>query len=143
MNRLARLYAFLACFSLANFGCSGGPAVGDVAGKVTLGGSPFGEGQARILFRESSTGGAAVAELKPDGTFQVVTPEGGIPLGKYDVAIQPPPPAPIEPSDAAKGITAPADTSKIPPIYRDFKTSGLKATVAAGKNNFDFEMKPQ
>ena len=143
-NRLVKYYSLLVCCSLAIAGCSGGPpkpVVGDVTGKVTLDGSPFGEG--RVVFKDSTTAIEAVAELKPDGTFQVVTPDGGLQVGKYDVAVQSPPPAPLSPMEAAKGVPEAADTSKIPKIYRDFATSGFKAAVASGKNNFDFEMKPQ
>lgn len=143
-KRLVRFYSYFGCFLLVISGCSGGPpkpVVGDVTGKVTLGSAPFAEG--RVVFKDSTTAIEAVAELKPDGTFQVITPDGGLRVGKYDVAVQPPPPIAIDPLEAAKGATSPPDTSKIPKLYREFATSGFKATVAAGKNNFDFEMKSQ
>lgn len=142
-NRFSRLLMFLACISLAIAGCSGGPpkpVVGSVTGKVTLGGSPFSEG--RVVFKDSTIAIEAVAELKSDGTFEVVTPDGGLQVGKYDVAVQPPPPPSIDPAEAAKGVTSPPDTSKIPKIYREFATSGFKATVSEGKNELNFEMKP-
>lgn len=139
-----RFYSLLACFTLLIAGCSGGPpkpVVGEVTGKVTLGGAPFGDG--RVVFKDLATSIEAVAELKSDGTFQLVTPDGGFRVGKCEVAVQPPPPAAVDPLESVKGGAAPADTSKIPQVYRDFATSGFKVTVAEGKNNFDLEMKPQ
>ena len=143
-KRLVKCFSLLACFAIAIAGCSGPakPAVGSAKGKVTLGGAPFGEG--RIVFKDLTTSIEAVAELKPDGTFEVITPEGGLRVGKCDVSIQPPPPAEVDPIEAAKneGAAAPPDASKIPQIYRAFATSGFKATVVEGKNTFDFDMKP-
>ena len=140
-NRFAKLSSLFAGFVLAIAGCSGPPqpAVGDATGKVTMGGNPFGEG--RVVFKDLATSIEAVADLKPDGTFQVITPEGGLRVGKCDVAVQPLPPAAIDPIESAKGVTSPPVISKIPQVYREFATSGFKVTVVEGTNNFDFEMK--
>ena len=142
-NRTAKLYLLFAYFTLATPSCSGPPqpAVGNASGKVTMGGSPFGEG--RVVFKDSATSIEAVADLKPDGTFEVITPEGGLRVGKCEVAVQPLPAAAIDPIEAAKGVTSPPDASKIPPIYREFATSGFKVTVVEGTNDFNFDLKPK
>lgn len=137
--RLAGIAASVIC-SMLFVGCSGsaGPVVGSVAGKVTLDGAAYGEG--RVEMRDPVSSIVGGAELKPDGTFQVVTPEGGLRTGTYDVVVLPPPIPSLDPIEAAKGAKPPTDTSKIPAKYRDYKTSGIKATVVKGSNTVDVPM---
>ncbi len=126
--------------AIVSVGCSGaaGPVIGEVAGKVTLDGAPYGEG--RVEMRDPVSSIVGGAELKPDGTFQIVTPEGGLRAGSYDVVVLPPPIPSLDPIEVAKGVKPPVDTSKIPVKYRDYKTSGVKATVVKGANTVDVSM---
>lgn len=127
--------------TLSLSGCSGSskPVMGAVHGKVTLDGQPFAEG--RVEMKDQTTGAAGAAELQSDGTFKIVTPDGGIRVGTYNVVVLPPPVAAVDPVEAAKGIMPAADTSKIPGIYREFATSGFKVTVVKGDNQVDLPMK--
>lgn len=134
-------YAFLTVVSLGMSGCSGEPKpeVGNVKGKVTLDGAAFAEG--RVQFTDPKTARSSIAELKPDGTFEVVALEGGLRLGTYEIAVVPPPDAGLDPIEAAKGVKPPVATSKIPAMYREFATSGFKIIVKKGNNQADLDMK--
>jgi hypothetical protein len=140
-----KVSALLIALSVATAGCSGSPkpVVGDVKGKVTLDGSPFSPGN--VAFKGRSTGVGTTAQLQPDGTYRVVTPEGGLREDTYEVAILPLPVVPADPVaatiEAAKGNAPPPDTSKIPEKYRDFATSTFTVTVKKGENQGDFDMK--
>src|SRR5438876_932168 len=68
-------------------GCSRGPAVGEVSGKVTFERKPVTEGT--ITFINPTTGYAAEAGLQKDGSYVVVTPEGGLVVGDYLVMVNP------------------------------------------------------
>ena len=110
-------------------GCSGGPATGSVAGKVTLEGKPL--TPATVVLINEQTGAGASAALDETGTYRI----DAVPLGDYQVAIQPPPPpAPHEMSWAAPTPT------EIPAKYKTAATSGLSATVKTGENRADFAL---
>lgn len=128
------------CF-LSLGGCSSNrPVMGDLDGKVTLDGQPFSAG--RVELRDAKTGISAAAELQPDGTFKVITPpDGGIRVGTYAVVVLPPPPAPVDPIESAKGVQPKVEPSKIPQGYREFATSGFSIKVEKGPNHADFAMK--
>lgn len=118
-------------------GCSRGPAVGEVTGKVTFGGRPVTEGT--ITFLNPTTGYVAAAALQDDGSYLIVTPEGGVVVGDYIVMVNPliyvdrsnprTPPSPVE-------KTAP----DIPQKYRTQGRTPLRAIVHSGPNTFNFEM---
>ena len=118
-------------------GCSRGPAVGEVSGKVTFGGKPVTEGT--ITFINPTTGYAAEASLQQDGSYVVVTPEGGLVVGDYRVLVNPPiyvdrsnprtPPSPVE-----------RPAANIPEKYRNQGRTPLRATVKTGPNTFNFDM---
>jgi hypothetical protein len=119
-------------------GCSTGPERGEVHGKVTFKGQPVKEGT--ITFLNTKEGGAAEAQIKPDGTYVI---EGGAVIGDYDrVEIKPL----TELKDTDPGKTPPSRVEKaapdIPMKYRQQGTTPLKATVKAGKNEINFEMLP-
>jgi hypothetical protein len=117
-------------FSAGLVGC--GPArapTGKVSGKVTLQGQPLSSGV--VLFSNEKLGAGASAKLDPTGSYQLDAP---LPVGSYQVAVQPPPPpAPHEMPQAA-----PPPRTNIPAKYQDPKTSELKATVNEGSNTADF-----
>ena len=123
-------------------GCSGtaGPPVAPVSGKVSFEGKPVAKGTVNFI---SDAGFGASAPLNSDGTFTLKSEHGNaVPLGNYKLSITPPPPA-IDPSLPAGGSAPPVEAPDIPKKYREITTSGLTAVVAAGTNNFTFDMKPQ
>jgi hypothetical protein len=95
--------------------------VGQVSGKVTFEGQPVTEGV--VSFFSSELGYASDASLGPDGSYTVVTGDGGLVVGKYQVAIMPPTVI-IDPEPKR---TPPVREFKkvpnIPPRYHDFTTS--------------------
>src|SRR5262249_49611112 len=118
-------------------GCSSGPAVGEVQGKVTFRGKPVTEGL--VTFLNPKEGGAAEAEITKEGTYAV---QGKVVVGEYLVIITPP----LHMVDTDPGKTPPAKMPKpapnIPEKYRMQGSTTLKATVKPGKNEIDFDMKP-
>jgi len=125
---------------LALGGCSASD-VGYVSGKVTLNGQP--PGQASIVFEDAAKGVSVNAPLADDGTYTVRTYNlDGLPPGTYQVAVTPKTFGDGEIPLAADPAAQAAPPSAIPEKYRTVATSGLTATVKAGKNPpFDFDLK--
>ncbi len=123
-------------FSLLAIGCGGdgkteGPT-GEVEGTVTVDGKPLTEGS--VSFYQPETGESGGAELGAGGKFKLESP---LPVGKYQVAFQPPDPP--QPDDEASGKLA----SKITDIhvgYQDGSTSEIVAEVKEGSNPFTFKL---
>ena len=122
----------LSCLATLNMvvaGCSQGQPTGSVAGKVTLGGAPLTAGA--VQFTNQAAGVGATVELDTSGSYQLET----LPVGEYQVAIQPPPPpAPHEMDRPAPPRNA------IPAKYQTVETSGLNATITQGANTADFDL---
>src|SRR5689334_7937628 len=118
-------------------GCSRGPAVGQVSGKVTFERKPVTEG--RITFIDPATGHAAEADLQKDGSYVVATPEGGLVVGDYIVMVNP-----VIYVDRSNPRTPPSPVEKpapdIPPKYRNHGRTPLRAAVKSGPITFDFDM---
>src|SRR5262245_29550919 len=119
-------------------GCGrGGPAAGEVAGKVSVGGKPVTAGVVKFV---PDAGEPVGASLGPDGTYRAT----GVPAGRSRVAIEtlqfknltPPPPA------MAKQMGGPrAQYVPIPAKYEKPDTSGLSVEVRDRKVvTFDIEM---
>jgi hypothetical protein len=127
----------VALLALGWAGCSRGPAVGEVSGKVTFAGKPVPEG--RITFINAAKGHAAEAVLQQDGSYAVVTPEGGLVIGDYVVLINP-----LIVVDRSNPHSPPAPVEKpapdIPEKYRNQGRTPLRATVHKGPNTFNFDM---
>jgi hypothetical protein len=120
-------------------GCGGSNAnVGAVSGKVTYRGQPVTEGTVSFMNAEAGTG--AEAKLGQDGTYQVETPEGGLPVGTYAVSISPP--IYLDSSDPkTPPVMVEKKVANIPEKYRSHYSSGLTAMVKEGSNEVNFEMK--
>jgi hypothetical protein len=107
-----------------------------VVGRVTFQGRPVAAGI--IRFSNPKIGIDTLADLRPDGTYEVVRAHGpGLPAGKYRVAILPPR------VDMPLGATRPPpspECSNIPNKYRDPTTSGLTHTVTPDNKDFDVNM---
>jgi hypothetical protein len=132
---VAQFVVFASAFVAVVAGCSSGPRTGQVEGKVTFEGKPVTEGL--VTFLNPKEGGAAEAEIKPDGTYVV---KKGVVVGGYLVVITPP----MHLVDTDPGKSPPAPVEKpapnIPPKYRQQGTTILKAEVIEGKNVFNFDM---
>jgi hypothetical protein len=118
-------------------GCDSGPPVGQVSGKVTFRGQPVTEG--RVSFTHVDAGYGADALLEEDGTFSIVTDEGGLLVGDYRVSV-----TPLVVMDDSDPNTPPVGVEKpapnIPKKYRDESTSGFTASVTEGRNEVNFDM---
>jgi len=155
--RTASLFAavsFLGLFVVAaGCGKSVGPS-GTVSGKVTCDGQAVTEGTVVFI---SAQGRGASGKLDSQGAYTLKTVESGekVPVGEYQVAVQPPPPEQADLSKVsaddvkaaiAKGLPVPGDPVKkeypnIPQKYRNQANSGWKLMVKEGANTFDLEMK--
>ena len=80
------------------------------------------------------------AKLTSEGGYELQMARGfGLPLGTYQVAVNPPilePPMPGGPAPEPKDQTY----DNIPLKYYRFETSGLSITVVEGDNPFDIDM---
>ena len=134
MHGLAnKTWAFVAVLLAGLSGCGSREPTGDVAGTLTLRGEPVTQGS--IVFFEKVGVPAGVAELTPTGQFELERP---IPVGKYQVAFQPPP------DEAPAGAAAPnreTPLQEVPPKYWSETTSGFTAEVKEGENTFTFDMR--
>ncbi len=118
-------------------GCSRGPDVGEVRGKVSFKGKPVTEGT--VTFINPTTGYVAEANLEKDGSYVVKTREGGLVVGDYLVMVNP-----LIYLDRSDPKTPPSPMEKpapnIPEKYRNQGRTPLKATVQKGTNTFDFDL---
>ena len=138
LRGFSRLASIALLILLCDVSCSSGPVKGEVQGKVTFKGQPVKEGT--VTFLNTKDGGAAEAEINPDGTYVV---QGGAVAGEYDrIEIKPL----MEMKDTDPGKTPPSKVEKaapnIPAKYRMQGTTPLKATVKPGKNEINFDMTP-
>jgi hypothetical protein len=122
----------------AGSGC-GGPAIGQVSGKVTFRGQPVTEG--KVTFLPQGAGNPAEADLQSDGSYRVQTIDGGLVVGDYLVLINPP--VVLVDTDPGKSPPSPMEkpVKNIPARYRNQGTP-LKVTVQPGANTFDFDLTP-
>jgi hypothetical protein len=125
---------------LATLSGCGQSQSGTVTGKVTFNGEPVGAGTVAFY----GTGDkAAIAALRPDGTYEAV----GVPLGEVKVTVTtpPPPPAPEvaanNPMMRKKKVTVPtAKGTSLPPKYASATTSQLTLTVTEGTQTFNIPL---
>lgn len=129
----------LGCVALAAVGCGRGEVLGKVSGQVKFRGRPVTEGV--IVFSNAEKGVHITADLNREGRYIVEMAKGyGLPLGDYQVTINPPLPdtPPVGPIPKVKVKEYP----DIPVKYRRAETSGLTLTVQAGENPFDVDLRP-
>lgn len=128
----------LAVLAMVAPGCQEQEQLGRVYGRVTFQGEPITEGI--LVFSNAQQGIHMTADLAPDGTYELQNAGGfGLPLGTYQVAVNPPipePPVMGAPSPPPK----PKSFTDIPPKFRELDTSGLSITVVEGENRFDIDM---
>jgi hypothetical protein len=138
--RFHRASAVIACsvaITCLSLGCSSDPKKGEVAGKVTFKSKPVKEGT--LTFLNTKGEGDFEAKIGAEGAYAI---SGGAVLGEYQVEIKPL----IEIKDTDPGKSPPAPVEKpapdIPTKYRQQGKTPLRATVKAGKNEINFDMKP-
>jgi hypothetical protein len=128
------------CCLLCLSGCTPGEELGQVSGRVAFQGKPV--SPALIAFSNREKGVHVLADINADGTYRVVMAKGaGLPLGTYDVTINPPlVDVPLGP------LMAPLPRNQkfenIPQRYRQADTTPLRLEVKAGENPFDVELTP-
>ncbi len=132
----------IATLAIATAGCA--PAVGNVSGKVTVGGKPVTTGQVSFV---AKTGMVYTANIEADGSYRV----NGVPPGEMTVlVIGPPPPVtvPAGRADAAKKFSSATSTPAaaaagpaVPAKYGDISTSDLRYSVTSGPNTYDPPLK--
>lgn len=143
----------MAALFLVTAGCSGGPKLYPVKGKVEYEGKPMvGGGSISFLPLDNRPGPTAGGEILEDGTFTLMTknPADGCTTGEFRVIIY----QSVEKEsgtrnqDGEKGkvkaaLSVPA-ADRIPTIYADAQKSPLKATVEAKEmNNITLTLKKQ
>jgi len=132
----------MGCFFVA--GCSGGddkaPPTGQVTGKVTYKGSPV--AGATVSFSTPNAPGLGIGTTDAQGGYQLRTGalEGAV-IGDHVVLVTKIAKADVD-YNKAMGIGGEAVPPKneLPSKYADPKTSPLKFTVKAGKNDFPIEL---
>lgn len=139
-------------------GCNGGPGVSPVTGKVTLDGSPLPGAIVTFSPDKGGTGSAAVGTVDASGVYKLTDQKstnigGGAVVGDYNVGIVWFKPESNDTSrnsgesvagamsaDKAAATAASGPKLALPAPYQNPETSGLKASVKAGQNTFDFPL---
>ena len=135
-------------------GCDSGPSVNEVTGKVSLDGKPIGGATVTFQPVEGGTGMPAAGTTDESGQYTLTdmrdTNVGkGAAAGEYRVGILWYKPSGkdtskstgSEASDSkATHVTVTGPETQLPTHYLNASTSGLTASVKAGKNEFNFEL---
>jgi hypothetical protein len=118
-------------------GCSRRPKnVAPVTGKVTLGGQPL--AGAMITFAPTTPGSSSIAKTNENGEYTLQYAHGiqGALIGDHVVSI-----TTRQEGDPGAKPPVPDVPEKVPYVYRS-GAQQLKATVNAGPNTIDFDLKP-
>jgi hypothetical protein len=130
-------------------GCARGPdygPTGTVRGTLRYQGQPLAAGTA-VVFKELTAGYACMGLTTPDGAYRLDSwNQGNLPIGRYEVMIQPP--APLDPDslDPDELINNPELMERtqvkydFPRKYSQLATSGLSCDVKEGENEFPIEL---
>lgn len=94
-----------------------------------------------IRFSNPTSGVDMMAQLQPDGSYEVVQAQGkGLPEGDYQVAIMPP--RANIPLGPMKTPVKQQAHPEIPERYRSPTTSGLLMTIKSDTGPFNVDMTP-
>lgn len=132
----------LACCAVMAIGCGpSGPPCHPVAGTVSYRGT--GVAEAVVVFDQPETGTYLSAVCDASGRFTTVPlPGGGLPEGRYRVAVQPPlVEIEIDP-DRPQPMTDAAGFPAVDPKVFDPATSGLSLDVGEAVLSFDIDLTP-
>jgi len=113
--------------------------MGHVSGKVTYQGKPVTKGSVSFVSTDPQRPNAN-GPIGPDGayTLQTIEPGDGARVGDYLVSISGK--APEDFNNPLPGVPVKVQ-SGLPAKYEKTDTSELKATVQAGSNSIDFDLK--
>jgi hypothetical protein len=151
-SRTACLLLAGCLLGLVSTSCSGGPRLGKVSGRVTVGGKPVTSGT--IMFHPDA-GPTAVAALQPDGAYTLTTikPGDGAVVGSHRVTIQATNVGPgslVDPKTFDEEIQLSRKGGKVlvpgkvtwvvPEKYSRAETSDLTAKVEPGPNTLNFDV---
>ena len=147
---VSRLLLFAAALAV---GCGSSDApkgpTGTLKGKLQFAGSSL-PPKSAVIFQHLESGSLYTALTSEDGTFEVTAPARAMPLGKYDVTVQPAIVVPVDDQKAAelaldgppKGSPAPAPSlADFPNRYRNAHESNLSVDIVAGANETSFDLK--
>lgn len=134
---------------ISAMGCGGesyGPT-GTVDGKLTLEGNPLQSGTA-VVFQHQEKGFLAYGQTDAEGNYRISSfNAGNLPVGRYSISIQPPPPKVDEASlDAHELIENPKLIEQtvvvvdFPERYRDTRKSKLEFEVNEGPNRCNLQL---
>ena len=140
MRRETTLTAAFLLLALGLSGCgSSAEKPYPVSGRVTFQGKPVWAGV--IRFSNPQAAVDMTADLRPDGTYEVVRVSGkGLPAGTYQVAVLPP--RRDRPMGLIEKSTKHPPVPDIPAKYHQPSTSGLSLTVKPSVNVFDVDLQP-
>ena len=137
-NRLASELAAWIVLT-GSLGC-GGVYDSTVSGVVTLDGKAVPRGT--VAYQPVAGGPAGYAAIGAGGAYDVRTGrEEGLPSGEYDVTVTANEPATER--QTAKGGPPPPGKAITPAWYRSKDTSGLRFTVAPGRNEINLDLTSQ
>jgi hypothetical protein len=129
-------------------GCGGSPAVYPVKGTITFEGKPMkGGGSISFMPLGNQEGKTAGAEIKQDGTYELMTnqPGDGSMAGDFRVVIvqstEREPDATKDGERTGRSLSVVSEAERIPPIYGNPMQSPLKTKVEAKTNQLDFDLK--
>lgn len=148
-RRRAGLGIAWAALVLLAGGCSRGPKLVPVKGKVMLGGKPLTSGLVNYIPEKETPGkGFPFGKIESDGSYELTTDgKSGAPLGTYKVTVSSamPPGADVpQPKTGGKpGGPPPATGGGVPSIYLTAKTTPLTKTVTedASSGAYDLTLK--
>jgi len=130
-------------------GCSGGPdygPTGTVSGTLLYKGQPLTPGTA-VVFKNLTIGHACMGVTSAEGAYTLDSwNNGNLPVGRYEVMIQPPVPVDPETLDPEALLNNPKlmESTRVkydfPQKYSQLSSSGLSFEVKEGKNEYPIEL---
>jgi hypothetical protein len=123
------------CLVVALAGCDSGPEnIGKVSGKVTLDGQPLPDAIVQFTTKDKTSTSAGTTDTNGNYTLYYVADIQGAEIGEHTVSI-----TTFKSGDPSGDPPIPRVPEKVPAKY-NMKTE-LTATVKAGRNSQDFELK--
>jgi hypothetical protein len=108
---------------------------GKVSGRVTADDQPVVE--AAVIFQDSAQHIFIQATTDNDGHYSFDNhPGGGLPIGSYQIAVQPP----VQEIRTGEPLPAPKPFPKVDPKYLEPEKSGLSLQVNVGENSFQIAL---
>ncbi|HMO84162.1 MAG TPA: carboxypeptidase-like regulatory domain-containing protein [Lacipirellulaceae bacterium] len=133
--RSVGLWRSLPAIGVLLVGCGGGQEA-EVRGVVTLDGAPLSGGS--VTFVPVERGAGASANINAEGSYAALTGSSqGLQPGEYVVTVR----ASAPPSPDPKGGPPIPGKLLTPKKYGSTQTSDLRATISAGRNTLNLELR--